>query len=376
MATPIQTGLPLIRRETNAKVTLRKGLAIFVFLSFCVSGTVLLFSVDGGTWRTILSARKGPLFIALGLVLAAWSCDAMRFCSLSRAMSQRIPFSEGIVLTWLHYFGCAVTPMQVGGGPFQVYVLYRSGVPIGKGIAITLIRTLLTTFLLSIAAPAAFFLDPRLLQGHAFITGIFVYVLVFSVVTWMVFALSIFRPDLVKKIGSVLVLWLKRFKVLGKGRILCTIKRINSEVDGYSKNLKQLFSQGFLWFLLAFLLSVGHLLFLFSVLPCLIWSVGLEVYYLESLLAQAVFMFMLYFVPTPGASGVAEGGGAAIFGLLVPWNMAGVMAIAWRFFTEYLAIFMGAIVAIRIIGWGTAEMIIQNRSNKCEEIEGDEGLEP
>ncbi len=356
-------------------MTLRKGLAIFVFLSFCVSGTVLLLSVDGETWRTILSARKGPLILALLLVFAAWCCDAMRFCSLSRAMSQRISFKEGIVLTWLHYFGCAVTPMQVGGGPFQVYVLYRSGVPIGKGIAITLIRTLLTTFILSVAAPVAFLTDPDLLDGHAFIAGIFVYVLVFSVITWVAFAMSIFRPDLVKKFGSVLVLWLKRFKLLRTGRILCTIKRINHEVDGYSRNLKQLFSEGLLWFLMAAVLSVGHLMFLFSVLPCLIWSVGLEVFYVKALLAQAVFMFMLYFVPTPGASGVAEGGGAAIFGLLVPWNMAGVMAIAWRFFTEYLAIFMGAFVAVRMIGWGTAEMIIQSSSNKCDDVEGEDQLD-
>lgn len=356
-------------------MTLRKGLAIFVFLSFCVSGTVLLLSVDGDTFSTILAAKKGPLFIALALVFLAWTCDALRFCCLSRAMSQRIPFTEGIILTWLHYFGCAVTPMQVGGGPFQVYVMYRSGIPIGKGIAITLIRTLLTTFLLSVAAPVAFFMDPKLLEGHSFILGIFIYVLIFSIITWVAFTTSIFRPDLFKKMGSILVLWLKRFKVLRSGRILCTIKRINREVDGYSRNLKLLFSEGFLWFLLALALSIGHLLFLFSVLPCLIWSVGLEVFYIKSLLAQAVFMFMLYFVPTPGASGVAEGGGAAIFGLLVPWNMAGIMAIAWRFFTEYLAIFMGAIVAIKLIGWGTAEMIIQSRSSKCEEIGGDDKLE-
>lgn len=343
-------------------------MALFLFLSFGVSATVLLFSVDGGTWSTIISARKGPLFLALVLVLCAWSADAFRFCALSRAMSQKIPFKEGIILTWLHYFGCAVTPMQVGGGPFQVYVLYRSGVPIGKGVAITLVRTLLTTFLLSVGAPAAFFLDPRLFDGHTFVTGIFVYVLFFSVLTWIAFALSIFRPDLVKKLGSILVLWLKRFKVLEKGKILCVIRRINSEIDGYSENLKQLFSLGFGWFLVAAVMSVGHLLFLFSVLPCLIWSVGLEVHYMEAILAQAVFLFVLYFVPTPGASGVAEGGGAAIFGLLVPWNMAGVMAIAWRFFTEYLAIFMGAVVAIRLIGWGTAEMILQTRREKCEEL--------
>lgn len=349
-------------------MTLKKGLALFLSLSLGVSAAVLLFSVDRDTWSILMSAKKGPLILALGLVLCAWGADSCRFCALSRAMSQRIPFKDGVLLTWLHYFGCAVTPMQVGGGPFQVYALYKSGVPIGKGVAVTLVRTLLTTFLLSVAAPAAFFLDHRFFDGCSFVTAVFFYVLILSVLTWTAFALSILRPDLVKKLGSVLVLWLKKFKVLEKGKILRVIKRINSEIDGYSKNLKGLFSLGFWWFAAAAAMSVVHLLFLFSVLPCLVWSVGLKVRYLEAVLAQAFFLFVLYFVPTPGASGVAEGGGAAIFGLLVPWNMAGVMTIGWRFFTEYLAIFMGALVAIRFIGWGTAEMILETRNGKCEEL--------
>ncbi len=83
-------------------------------------------------------------------------------------------------------------------------------------------------------------------------------------------------------------------------------------------------------------------------------------------MAQAVFMFVLYFVPTPGASGVAEGGGAALFGLLVPWHIAGVMAILWRFFTEYLAIGMGAAVAIHFLGWGVSEQIFIEERGKFE----------
>lgn len=349
-------------------MTLRKGLALFLFLSLGVSAAVLLFSVDSSTWKALASSRKGPLTLALGLVACAWCADSIRFCALSRAMSQEIPFRYGILLTWLNYFGCAVTPMQVGGGPFQVYALYKSGVPIGKGIAITLVRTLLTTFLLSIAAPAAFSLDRGIFAGHPFVKAIFFYVLVLSFLTWLAFSLSVLRPDYIKKLGSVTILWLRKFKVLQKGKILAAVRRVNMEIDGYSENLKGLFSQGIKWFALAAVMSLAHLMFLFSVLPCLIWSVGLKVHYIQALLAQAIFMFVLYFVPTPGASGVAEGGGAAIFGLLVPWNMAGVMAIGWRFFTEYLAIFMGALVAVKLIGWGTAEMIMEKNQEKNEEL--------
>ena len=116
-------------------MTLRKGLVLFLLLSFGVSAVVLLSSVDSDTWSTILRADKRLLLLALGFVLSAWICDASRFCALARSAGEKIDFKLGMVLTWLHYFGCAVTPMQSGGGPFQVYVLYKRKVPLGKGIA-------------------------------------------------------------------------------------------------------------------------------------------------------------------------------------------------------------------------------------------------
>ena len=36
--------------------------------------------------------------------------------------------------------------MQSGGGPFQIYLLYKNGVSVGKSVAITLVRTLQVIF--------------------------------------------------------------------------------------------------------------------------------------------------------------------------------------------------------------------------------------
>ncbi len=338
-------------------MTLRKGLILFLLLSFGVSALVLASSVDAGTLHTILNADVRLLFLALFFVIGAWCCDAARFCALARAAGENINFRLGMVLTWLHYFGCAVTPMQSGGGPFQVYVLYKRKVPLGKGIAITLTRTLLTLLILGFVVPLAVFIEPELLKGKLFLKGVFSYVIIFIVVSWILVLLSILRPLLIKKWGTIATLWLKRLGIVKPETVLRIVRRISLEVDNYNLNFRMFFSCGLKHFLLAILLSMFHLLCIFSVLPCLIAAMGLPFHYLQAILAQAVFMFLLYFVPTPGASGVAEGGGAALFGLLVPWNMAGVTAVAWRFFTEYLAIAMGVIVAVRLLGWGVTEEI-------------------
>lgn len=345
-------------------MSLRKGLVIFILQTFGASAVVLFTSVDQETWSTLLGADKRLLFAALLLVFCAWACDAGRFRALTHAAGENIGFRMGMILTWLHYFGCAVTPMQSGGGPFQVYVLYKKNVPIGKGIAITLTRTLLTVVLLSIAVPVAVLIEPDIIGDKVFLRGAFLYVMAFILVSCALVVLSAVRPDIIKKWASVLMIRLKRFRI-GRGiQLIASIKRVHLEVDNYNLNLRMFMTCGRKHFLLAVVLSALHLLCIFSVLPCLIASVRLPFDYQQAIVAQAVFMFILYFVPTPGASGVAEGGGAAIFSLLVPWNMAGVMAIAWRFFTEYLSIAMGIVVAVRIIGWGVTESIHKDSSSK------------
>ena len=103
-------------------MSLRKMLILFIILAFGGNAIVLLITVDRQTIDTILDANKLYLIAAFALVLLSWAWDTVRFCALARAAKENVSLKLGLVLTWLHYFGCAVTPMQSGGGPFQVYV--------------------------------------------------------------------------------------------------------------------------------------------------------------------------------------------------------------------------------------------------------------
>jgi uncharacterized protein (TIRG00374 family) len=342
-------------------------LIVFILLAFGANAIVLTKSVDGETIRSLLAADKSYLLVALGLVLVAWGCDAGRFYALVHAAHEHVSFKWGIVLTWLHYFGCAVTPMQSGGGPFQVYVLYKKGIPVGKGIAITLIRTMLTVLILSLIVPIALFIDPALLDESPFIKGVVAYVFVVIICVWVFIAYTILRPDSLKRLGKIVVMWLKKLNFVTSPKIVkkC-FQWLDCEIDNYNLNFKLAFSSGFFYSIVAILLSVVHLLSIFSVLPVLMLAVGLPFNFAQTLATQAVFMFVLYFIPTPGASGVAESGGAALFRTLMPWNMAGIMAVIWRFFTEYISIFMGVVVVVKMLGWGVTEDLHKGASPEEE----------
>ncbi|MBR0279903.1 MAG: flippase-like domain-containing protein, partial [Synergistaceae bacterium] len=264
-------------------MSLRKGLIIFILLAFGVSAIIIFRSVDEETIRSLLNADKLKLLLALLVVFAAWICDAGRFCALSSAAHEHVPFSLGIVLTWLNYFGSAVTPMQSGGGPFQVYALYKKGIPVGKGIAITLMRTMLTVLILTISVPSALMLDPEILEGSPFLKGLVFYVFVVILATWAFIAFTVIRPDLVKKLSHIIVLWFKRLGFMRSTRRAIKIVRwLDKEIDNYIMNFKLAFDTGKIWVLIAVILSVLHLLALFTVLPVLMSAVGLPFRYMQT----------------------------------------------------------------------------------------------
>ena len=354
-------------------MSLRKGLIIFIILAFGGNAVILLKTVDRHTVSTIFTADKLYLLAALLLVFLSWGWDATRFCALTRAAGEKASLKLGLVLTWLHYFGCAVTPMQSGGGPFQVYMLYKRGIPVGKGIAITMLRTMLTVFLLSIIVPLSLIIDPGVINESRFVKGVLKYVFTVIFMTWGFIAFTILRPDLVKRAGKSFTIWLNRFKIIKKERVLPWSRWISRETDNYSLNIRLSFSTGKWEFIFAVICSGLHLLTVFSVLPCLMRAMGMPFNYTQTIITQAIFMFTLYFIPTPGASGVAEIGGAAIFTTLMAENMAGIMAFMWRFLTEYLSIFMGVIIVIHMLGWGATEEIYKaaDAVGKTEENTGD-----
>ena len=344
-------------------MSLRKGLIIFILLAFGVSALIIFRSVDHETIRSLLAADKLKLLLALCVVFLAWICDAGRFCALSYAAHERVSFPLGIILTWLNYFGSAVTPMQSGGGPFQVYALYKKGIPVGKGIAITLMRTMLTILILTLAVPSALMLDPEILEGSPFLKGLVFYVLIVILATWAFIAFTVIKPEMVKKLAHITVMLLYRMNFMKSTHAVIKIVRwLDREIDNYILNFRLAFQSGKLWVTAAVILSVLHLLALFSVLPVLMSAVGLPFRYMQTVAVQAVFMFILYFIPTPGASGVAEGGGALLYSVLMPENMAGIMSVICRFFTDYISIFMGVVVVIRMLGWGVSENLHKGAS--------------
>ncbi len=77
-------------------------------------------------------------------------------------------------------------------------------------------------------------------------------------------------------------------------------------------------------------------------------AVGIEANFVDVLLVQTLITFLLYFAPTPGASGVAELLSAAVMSVYVPRELIPVYTLVWRCILTWFTIAAGSVI---FSGW-------------------------
>ena len=79
-------------------------------------------------------------------------------------------------------------------------------------------------------------------------------------------------------------------------------------------------------------------------------GLGAEVDWL-TVMGRMIFLnILLYFSPTPGGSGIAEGGFIYLFNDSIPAGMVGILAVSWRVIAEYLPFVIGLYYTITVFG--------------------------
>ncbi|GHV29269.1 membrane protein [Synergistales bacterium] len=332
-------------------MSVKKAILCFLLVSLCVSGVILYWSIDSSSWEIFKNADRGRIAIACVMVVLTWMLDALKVKFLTMAADERISFLFSFELTMINYFGSALTPMQSGGGPFQMYMMYQNGIGFGKSAAITLVRTIMTVAILGATIPISVVLGIHLPKMGIDMNVFIEYMLVVILLVWTVIALSLLRPKLLKRWVYALLMKIERLGFLSKSRAKQAVKRFVNEADSYNTIMRELITNGRKHFLLGIITAIAQMWVYLSIMPCLIWALNMPFNYVDCVVVEAIFIFMLYFVPSPGGSGAAEYGAAMVFRLFVPWSAAGMLGVGWRFLSEYTGIAVGIVVAMKVIGW-------------------------
>ncbi len=325
------------------------GLAVFLALSVASALVIIFLTADPGTWTGL--ARMRPEFIALacGLMVTQWCLNGLRFKILVDALGDGVSIVTSLKAFMTNIFLGAVTPSQTGGGPMQIYVLSRAGVPVSKAFAACLTGAVLTVVCLVSSALAVLVSSPGLRSDFGpRMTGVLLAAVVVFGVLVVVFVLSLTRTPALKRVAGRALL--AAMRGLGIEKRIGFTKRFLGGIDRYRASMA-MFAGSKKSSVLGALLVTAVAIGVNALIAPVLLS-GLDIDYDLSTIypAQFILFFIAYFGPTPSAGGIAEFSNYWILTTLgIRPNMLGVYTLLWRFFTIFAGVTVGGFIVLSLI---------------------------
>ena len=244
-------------------------------------------------------------------------------------------------------WGAYLTPFNSGASPMIIWTMRRAGVKLPEALTSVFMTFVATVAFFAIAGPLAIWLGAgRSLEQHGLVLGITLYGLfktsltLFGLIGAVMFVAIVF-PDTLRR----LVKWLAERLARRSEKAAARMAALSEGIDRAHECLVAFGSpKGLLTLLLAILISApshaNKLLAGYVTLRVL----GITADFTDVLLVQTFLTFLLYFAPTPGASGIAELTSAAVMSIyLAPHDLPSYTLI-WRFINSYATVIVGSLL--------------------------------
>ncbi len=280
------------------------------------------------------------------LVAADYYLGGLRYRVLfdGRVLS-RVSLWACIKANWANIFLGAATPFQTGGGPAQIYLLWRAGAHFSEALLASLVTFAGTLVFFIASSVVALLVIPHELFDPTTMGLIRTAFIVVGAIAAGTLLVMIFpRPSLtvLRWIYDALLIHLPWFR-RSRERIL---GGFSAGVDRFSGGVARTWKAG----KGALLLMIAFTLLLFSnkftIGYAVLCALGAEVPYGTFLGLSCVQLFLIYFAPTPGASGVAELSSVWLMARVIPAELLVVYTILWRFLTTVLGAIIGGFVLL------------------------------
>jgi len=333
---------------------IRKGLVIFILLTVSALTVIFLKTHTGDTMTAFRNFNFAYLAIVLVLSFGDMCMGALRNHIYFRKLCPGLRFRVSFKANLANIFMGAVTPSQSGGGPAQLYIYYKAGVSVGKSISVSVLNYLATLVFFLVAA--GFSLKVLSDSFSKTMHDLIVFCFVVFAIQFVVIVLIVLKPGFVLKLSTKLAgklcSWLPRFE----DRINRITDKLVSEVTAYKDSCKLFLNKHPLILLLSILFTCVLYMNKFFLAYFIMLGLGASGHLVEVLCIQAIVLFICYFSPSPGASGVAELSIAALMASVMNENTLGIFTLLQRFFILYIPVILGAIVVLKETGSAMKKM--------------------
>ena len=301
-----------------------------------ISLAVLYYTFDASTLTALARFHPVSLLGVLLVIAVGMYFDAARLIRLCAVAGHRVSLAAATRVVFGNYFLALLTPGASGGAMIQVLFLKRAGIPTGVATVVVLARTILSIFFLLVCLPFVFYFDPQILpwfdrQG---IVRIALFLLGLAIV-----GMLLLRSRISDRLA---VVTLKRLPIRWRFRLMKVYRDMRGALGLIAASPLQVMR--------AFLESALSLLALYAMVPLLFAGMGASLDWLQVMGRMVFINLLLYFAPTPGGAGVAEGLFINSFRSMAPLGTVGVAALGWRLFAEYLPACVGGYFTVKVFG--------------------------
>lgn len=314
-----------------------KRFLILIVLVLVISGTVIYTTVDINTLKNLTQFKTWSIALAILAVSLGLFFDGSRLMHLVKISDEKITLYQAVQVVFGNYFLALLTPGATGGAVAQLMFLRHAGVPTGKAAVLVIVRTLLSILFLVLCMPFIFMHDAGIVPGISNDTLMAITLTAFVVIIAIVVgARRGYLDYLVIRIA-------RHAKKKRRCKIIAFYRDTKSAIALLAASPKAM--------LLVFAESGLNLLCIYAIVPCLLLGLGVTDADWYSVMGRMIFLNMLlYFTPTPGGSGIAEGGFVLLFSDTVPAGTVGIIAVCWRLIAEYIPFFIGLYYTLTVFG--------------------------
>ncbi len=326
---------------------LKKLFIISLIISIIVLVLVTVFTIGPDTLPILQRMEPVYLLAAVALHIVSYIIWGLRMKVMTEALGYRIGVKDATEIVIANLFAASVTPSMAGGEPVRIHMLnHNANVRVGDASAVVIGERVLDALLLLIATPFALWvLSGSLISWEMdlaiIVAELFVLLMVFAAIG------GLLSPTFIDWLSSLITRGLHRVGRFDRTEHL--IEFIDKELLNFHNSLWALMRTGKQGLFFGCICTMIYWIVEFMVLPLILLGLNQPPSIMVAMAVQVFLTFIMVVPVTPGASGIAELGGAALFGILVPVSILGVVVAAWRLITYYLNLVIGGVVSVKIL---------------------------
>jgi uncharacterized protein (TIRG00374 family) len=298
------------------------GVSVYYVISWWETGSVIVLPPRAHLWAA--SA------VIVEILTRTW-----KITSSAKAAHIDLSFMTALRTTLAGDFGASITPARSGAEPARFLVLREAGVSTPSAMVV-----LFAEMFLEALSLATVVLIVALVFPHA---GPILLGLVLAVGGYAGFVIGIGALAIVlsrRHVGDEAPRWARRLGLGGKRWDL--IQRWFTQVRSTVESVRRIDMR---WASVSYLLSVVHVAMRLCVLPGLVLGSGVKAALAPLALWPLLLLYGAAMVPAPGGGGAVELAFRAALGKTIAPTMFAAALLWWRFYTFYIYIVLGAVVA-------------------------------